>query len=707
MAIEIILALFVLIFISVGTYFFAERLHIPYTLLLVLVGTLLIPISHIPLFHFIQSFQLTPELLFFVFLPILIFESAYNMKFRDLTDNVRSISLLSIVSLLLSTFFIAFVLFFALQWIHFPVPFFVTLIFGALISATDPVAVLALFKQFGAPKRLSLIFEGESLFNDGTAIALFLIVIDIALKGFHGIESVAQGIFMFSTMVVGGIGFGLLMGFVFAKLIQKVHDNENIEITLTMLMAHLTFILSELLSRHLIIGGQHIYLSSVIATVMASMVIGNYGRCKISPRVEEYMEKFWGYFAFIANSLVFILMGLLFAGLPIHFSQFVWPIMVTVLVVMIGRALSIYPVIGFLNRTKKEEHIPLSWQHLLSWGSLRGALAVTMVLLIPNDLTLAGWEYSFSIKEFISALTIGCVYFTLLVKATSIGSMIKKMKLDQLTPLEMVEYHESRALVYAQTLEKLKDYRTKEFVDEEVYTKLNAEYSAEYETSLLVLRDDFRKNGYSLESALSMYALGTEKRFLLKLFMYREISEPVYKKVLNKIEMQMARVEREEHQIQDINEVFSPDWFERTVSFFRDFLIPMNDRKKTINEYHYYRAQKIIASKVLHRLHTLTEHYCGVFGDDIIVKKVIALYVQFEQDAHEKMLQSGEKMKEELRWENEKVGRRGFFKAEEHFLDEIVEREMLPQKIASMLYEEFRHKAYKKNSTQEDLITIS
>lgn len=707
MALEIILALFVLIFISVGTYFVAERLSIPYTLLLVLVGTVLVPISDLPFFHFIQSFHLTPELLFFVFLPVLIFESAYNMKFRDLTDNVRSISLLSIVSLLISTFFIAFVLFLVLQWIHFPVPFLVTLIFGALISATDPVAVLALFKQFGVPKRLSLVFEGESLFNDGTAIALFLIVIDIALKGFHGMESVAQGIFMFSTMVIGGVSFGLVMGFLFAKLIQKVHDNENIEITLTMLMAHLTFILSELLSRHLIIGGQHIYLSSVIATVMASMVIGNYGRCKISPRIEEYMEKFWGYFAFVANSLVFILMGLLFAGLPIHFENFVWPIFATVVVVVIGRALSIYPVITFLNWTKKEEPIPLSWQHLLSWGSLRGALAVTMVLLIPDDLTLPGWEYDFSIKEFIAALTIGCVYFTLLFKATTIGKMIKQMKLDQLTELETVEYHESRALVYAQTLEKLKDYHAKGFVDEVVYTKLNAEYSAEYEISLAVLRDEFRKNGYSLESALSMYALGTEKRFLLKLFMYREISESVYKKVLNKIEMQMARVEKEEHQIQDINEVFSLDWFERVVSVFRDFFKPMSERKIAINEYHYYRAQKIIASKVLYRLHTLTEHYCGVFGNDAIVKKIISLYGRFEMDANERMLQSAEKMGEELRWENEKVGRRGFFKAEEHFLDEIVEREMLPQKIASMLYEEFRHKAYKKNSTQEDLITIS
>ena len=259
---------------------------------------------------------------------------------------------------------------------------------------------------------------------------------------------------MFSTMVIGGIGFGLLMGFVFAKLIEKVRDNEHIEITLTMLMAHLTFLLTEIISRHLIIGGQEIRFSSIIATVMASMVIGNYGRYKISPRVEEYMERFWGYFAFVANSLVFILMGLLFAGLPIHFDQFFVPIGATMLVVAIGRAFSVYPIVALVNYLKKEAPISRSWQHLLSWGSLRGALAVTMVLLIPEDLSIPGWEYSFSVQEFIAALTIGCVYFTLLVKATTIGKLIQYFKVDQLTPLESIEYHESRAYIYAETLEK-------------------------------------------------------------------------------------------------------------------------------------------------------------------------------------------------------------------------------------------------------------
>lgn len=693
MALEIILAFFVLMFISVGTYFVAQRLRIPYTVLLVLVGTLLIPLSRIPLFHFIQSFQLTPELLFFVFLPVLIFESAYNMSLRALTDNIRSISWLSIVSLILSTFFIAVVLFFVLQWIGFPVPFLVTLIFGALISATDPVAVLALFKEYGAPKRLSLIFEGESLFNDGTSLAVFLIVLDIALKGFHGVESILEGVFLFSTMVIGGIGFGLIMGFIFAKLIEKVRDNEHIEITLTMLMAHLTFILTEVLSRHLVIGGQEIRFSSIIATVMASIVIGNYGRYKISPRVEEYMEKFWSYFAFVANSLVFILMGLLFAGLPIHFYQFIIPIMVTMLVVAVGRAFSVYPVVALVNMFKKEAPLSWAWQHLLAWGSLRGALAVTMVLLIPTDLTIAGWEYSFSVQEFIAALTIGCVYFTLLVKATTIGKMIRYFKIDQLTPLETIEYHESRAYIYAETLEKLESYHEKGFVDPKVYQTLRDEYRRDSETSLAVIRETFQIDAPLLEKVLSSYALGMERRFLKELFKYREISEAVFKRVLNKIDQQMMRVEVGGEQIRHLDEVFLQDWFERLIAHLRHFFTPPSAMRTAIHEYHYYRAQNIISSKVLRRLRYLTGHYQGVFGDDTTIAEVIALYARFENDTQVKMEKAAKEVGHGIDQEHEKVGRRGFFKAEERFLDEIVEHEMLPPKIASMLYNEFKGQA--------------
>lgn len=698
MSLEVFLALAVLMLISIGTFFVAGQLRVPYTVLLVLVGTFLVPLTKFPFLHFLTSFQLTPELLFFVFLPVLIFESAYNMNLREMTENIHSISWLSVGSLLVSAFFIAGVLFFLFRCVGFPVPFMVTLVFGSLISATDPVAVLALFKEYGAPKRLSLIFEGESLFNDGTSLALFLIVLGVALEGFHGFGTVLEGIFMFTTMVVGGVTFGLFMGFLFAKLIGKVQDNEHVEITLTMLVAHLTFILSEVLSHYLFIAGYEIRLSSIIATVMASMVIGNYGRFKISPSVEEYMEKFWSYFAFIANSLVFILMGLLFAGLSIRFEHFFLPIMITVVVVATGRALSIYPIIRIVNGLKLEDPIPSSWQHLLSWGSLRGALAVTMVLLIPDSLTFPDWSYSFTVKEFIAALTIGCIYFTLVIKATTIGVMIRKMKLSDLTPLESIEYHESRALITSQALERLSGYREKGYIKEEVFQKLEAEYTDHYRHSLKACQECLSGDPTNGSRALQMYALGMEKRFLHELFVYHEIHESEYKEILNKIQIQSDRVENGKPQVSDVEERFSKDWFERLIDWFRANFRPRSLQGTLLEEYQYYRAQEVITNKVIRRLRSLSDRFPGLFGDLTALEAVILLYEKLHADALQKRDRTAERIGGELSYLNENFGRSALFKAEERALDELLENEMLPRKIGIMLYNEIKE-AYRTTSS--------
>lgn len=690
MGIEVFLALAVLMLICVGTYFVAGRLQVPYTVLLVIVGTILVPLTRFPFFAFLKSFELTPELLFFVFLPVLIFESAYNMNLREMTANIRSIAWLSIVSLILSTLFVAGGVYFLLALISFPIPFMAALIFGALISATDPVAVLALFKEYGAPKRLSLIFEGESLFNDGTSLALFLIILEIAIAGFHGIGTIAEGIFMFSTMVIGGILFGLLMGFIFSKLIGRVKDNEHIEITLTMLVAHLTFILTEVLSHHLVILGQEVKLSSIIATVMASMVIGNYGRFKISPRVEEYMEKFWGYFAFLANSLVFILMGLLFAALPIRFDQFLLPIIVAVAVVAIGRAFSVYPVIQLLNWMKSEAPIPLSWQHMLSWGSLRGALAVTMVLLIPDNLTLPGWAHDFSVKEFVAALTIGCIYFTLLVKATTIGSMMKRMKLVDLSPLESIEYHESRALITAKVLERLKDFHDKGYVRGEVFERLKQEYEDRYQKSLAACQACLKLEPDNVGRALQAYALGMEKSFLHELFVYQEITEAEFKEILNKIQIQLSRVEEGKDQLTGINERFEKDWFERLVDWGRARCRRVTAEATLLEGYRYYRAQEIILNKVTRRLRALGERFPGLFGDMVAFEAVMVLYAKLHADTLAKRDKAAAKVGSGLSFVNESFGRSALRKAEEKALDELLENEMLPPKLSIMLYNEIK-----------------
>ena len=696
-ALAIMLSIVALLFISTGVFFISRKTSIPYTILLVLVGLILIPVSKLEPFAFFQSFSLTPGLLFFVFLPTLIFESAYNMNIRNMLGSFRSISLLSVVSLLLSAFFIAFVLEFASCAIGFPLPFAVTLLFGALISATDPVAVLALFKEYGAPKRLSLIFEGESLFNDGTALAFFLVVLEVMMKisGSDGSASiglfaeVVHGSFMFATMVLGGIAFGILMGLLFSKIIQQVHDNEYIEITLTMIVAHSTFMLSEILSHVLVIGDYHIHFSSIIATVVAAMMVGNYGRYKISPSVLEYMEHFWGYFAFVANSIVFILIGLLFASLPISLAEILPITVLAIVVVAIGRAVSIYPVVGFLNFTKKEEHIPMTWQHLMAWGSLRGALAVTMVLLIPDTFTVAGWPYEYSVKEFIIALTIACIYFTLFIKGMTIGPMIRHFKLNGLNAVETGEYHEAKALLYVKLLLEVERFFKRGYITDEVYQTLKSKYESLYRELCKEGQKIFCASGGISDRVLVIFALATAKHSLKALFTYNEVTESVYKKILSDLTLQMEKAEEsQEKPMIEFND-FKRDWLDSLGDVW-ERVVKKDPARKAETLHMYYRAHAIIARKAIEEIEMLAASDLKIFEGKQPFEHIIEKLLALEATAKEK--------RDAVSLEHAALisplafsfAEAGLLKAKKNILKTLGEREVVTPRVHSLLMEELR-----------------
>lgn len=691
----IMLSVITLLFIAVGAYMLSRKISVPYTILLVLVGLVLIPISETPLFHFLQSFTLTPGLLFFVFLPTLIFESAYNMNIRSVLASFRSISILSIGSLLVSAFFIAFALKYLSALIGFPLPFEVTLLFGALISATDPVAVLSLFKEYGAPKRLSLIFEGESLFNDGTSLAFFLVILEMYLKfsgdvlaapGVH-LADILHGIFMFTTMVLGGIAFGALMGGLFSKLIQFVHNSESVEITLTMIVAHMTFMFSEVISQSLVLGGQPIHFSSIIATVVAAMVVGNYGRYKISPSVFEYMEHFWGYFAFVANSIIFILIGLLFASLPIGLMEILPITLLAIGVVMVGRALSVYPIIAALNFTKKEEYIPLSWQHLLAWGSLRGALAITMVLLIPDSFTVSGWNFDFSVKDFITALTIVSIYFTLFVKGLTIGPMLRYFKLDALSEVETGEYHEARALLFAKLLLEVERFGRKGYIGKEVEATLWIKYRSMYEKSCEEGKNSFGDSTLMLERVLAIYALAMAKHSLKVLFISNEVSESVFKKILTDLEIQMEKIENS----RDIPEItlssFERDWLDRVHDLWEEVF--QKDPERDIKtQYMFNRAHAIIMHKALEEVTLLSGSELALFEDKTIFSRFTVMLNKIEEDAKHKA--------EDIRLAHDgdiaalslAFAEAGLLKARKQIIETFGEREVVSQKVRMILEED-------------------
>jgi CPA1 family monovalent cation:H+ antiporter len=692
MSLEYTLSMFTLLLASVGTYYISRKIKLPYTVLLMLVGSLLVPLSYVGPFSFLREFTLTPELLFYIFLPILIFESAYNMRIRELQHNIWAVSFFSIGSLLISAAFVGLVLWYLLSWFGLEIPMIVIFLFGALISATDPVAVLALFKEYGVPRRLSFLFEGESLFNDGTSLALFLVVLGVATTGFHGAATILSGIVSFSVMVVGGVAFGIFMGFLFAKILEKVEEDEHAEVTITMLVAHLTFILSEAIAHSLSIGGHVVHLSSIIATVMASMVIGNYGRSKISPRVESFLERYWGYFAFLANSLVFISMGLLFANLPIDFRMFAVPVLFAVLVVMIGRALSIYPVAWILNRMKKEESIPMSWQHLLSWGSLRGALAVTMVLLIPDNFSVAGWAYDFSVKEFLMALTIGCVYFTLFVKATTIGKMIHAFKLDALSSIENAEYRQSRAYAFSHALGKLDGFFEKGYLRDTVHESLKKKYLSGLNQECKACDAVFLDDPMAFERAIRLYAIGMEEYVLKLLFMYREIPDRVFRLLESKLEVQQERIEEGAPQVPEGEDRYIPDWFESITHFImKIFGMKKREDDIIVERYAYYRAQQVMAQKAAKEVGRLRER--SLLESELYIRSiedVAKAYERFFEDSKRTAEAIFLKHKDMLEIVDASFGERSMEKAYEDGVSELLRKGMISRKIATLLYDETR-----------------
>lgn len=617
----IILTVSFLLFISSFAAVFIKRLYLPYTVILVIIGIILSVFSRFELFHFLNTLELSPDLVFYLFLPMLIFEGAYNIRFLELKASLKTVSVLSVASLLISALFIGGALFYLFSYIEMAVPFLTLLLFGSLISATDPIAALAIFKEIGVAKRLRLILDGESLFNDGTALVLFQVVMGMLLAGGFSTGILGAAFLKFFILVVGGILCGAILGWIFSKMIERVHNLAAVEITLTLILAHTTFIFAE----------KFFGVSGIIATLTAGLMIGNFGKYKISPSVRDFMEHFWAYAAFLANSLIFLLIGLSVREVPIF--EYWLPILMTLIVVVAARFVSIFAVVPFTNRIfKSEGSIPFSWQFLLSWGGLRGALPLAIVLLLPRD-----FEY----KNLLLVMTLSTVFFTLLIQATTIKKFIRFFKLHIFSPAERLAREEVFLMMDKRIKSQLETMIANKHIPAKVYEKLDKMYSNLYEESKSRLDKILKEEGElrSYEEILSLLrkqALGFEKQAYLKLFDRHEISEQVFTLLNGKIERQIDRIDR------GIPQVSEKKHFLPYLTFIRklehDILrkIPIGWTKKLsdrlvlaeiIKNYSLYRARVIGSKKVLKEVQELS----GDINDHKYEKAVNEILRQYEE----------------------------------------------------------------------------
>ena len=492
-----------------------QRLAVPYTVALVLTGIVL------GLLHAFEAPHLTKALLFSVFLPGLLFEAAFYIEFKQFWRNrltIHSLALPGVVAAIALTAVILTpvantLLVHGFTWKH-------ALVFGAIISATDPIAVVAIFKSLGVPKRLSVLLEGESLLNDGTAIVFFTLSVALVT----GTVVTAGGLFLDFIKIVGiGALIGTAIGMAVSQVIRQV-DDPMIEITLTTIAAYGSFLTAE-----------HFHYSGVIATVSAGMLCGNYGaRVGMSPSARIAVETFWEYVAFALNSIIFLLIGL-----EVNFQTLLaaWQaILVAYLVVTGGRALIIFGASSLLRKTR--ERTPWAWSVILTWGGLRGALPMVLVLSLPKD---------FPHRELLVSMTFGVVILSILVHGLTMAPLLRRLGIVR-GHQEHAAYELTRGRLQAAhaALEEIERMSRVHFTNPEVLASLRREYEEEVERDSAAL-DELPLDKQQIHAEEAQWArrhlLLVQKGVVTDAFHHGGLSQEVQEKLLADIDGQLLHLE--------------------------------------------------------------------------------------------------------------------------------------------------------------------
>jgi CPA1 family monovalent cation:H+ antiporter len=378
----------ILLLIAAVVAMLARRLRVPYSVGLVFAGVALALLSISP------NIVLTKQLVFTLFLPPLIFEAAFQLRWPELRKDLPVILMFATIGLMLSAAATAVGMRYLAHW-----TWISAIVFGLLIAATDPVAVIAMFKDARVHGRIRLLVEGESLFNDATAAVGFT----IALMFASGQSVDAAGISkMLLITVTGSLVCGATVAGV-VLLLAGATDDHLVEITFTTVAAFGSFLLAE-----------HFHLSGVLAALVAGLILGNVGHFAIDPKGRAAVEEFWEYAAFVANSLIFLLIGMRLANQDYGFVLL--PALIAIVVVIVGRALAIYPLSLLFARSSLR--IQGRHQHILFWGGLRGALALALALGLPAEMPE---------REAIITVAFAVVAFSIFVQGISIKPLMKRL----------------------------------------------------------------------------------------------------------------------------------------------------------------------------------------------------------------------------------------------------------------------------------------
>ena len=454
---QILILLVIAAFVAIG----ARRFRLPYTLALVVAG-LVLGFVDLPS---LSGLQLDADLLLLLLLPALLFEAAFHIEWSDFRRESVSILTLAVPGVLLAVALTGALVYAGLNltglipafaWAH-------AFLFAAVIAATDPISVLALFRELGVTRRLYLLVEGESLLNDGIAVVVFTIV--LAVFGISGEvgrdltsagDILSYGLVTFVRMAVGGALIGGVIGGLTSFLTRQL-DDHLVEVTLTTIVAYGSFLLAE-----------ELHCSGVLSTVTAGLVMGSVGaRHGMSPLTKNAVEDFWEYMAFLANSFIFLLVGLrleaasLMRDLP--------AVGVAFAAVVIARAITVHAGVPLANRFSYEK-VPMAWRHVMVWGGLRGSLSMVLILTLPDD---------FPGKAVLVNLVFGVVALSLFLQGLTMRPFMARLGL--LTGRVLNEDYaiaRTRVMAASRAIEKLDKLRADRLVSKSPYRELRRWYES-------------------------------------------------------------------------------------------------------------------------------------------------------------------------------------------------------------------------------------
>jgi len=433
--------------------------RMPYTIALLLAG-LAASVLGVEL-----GIELTHDVILLVLLPPLLFEGAATTDLEQFRRNLAPILALAVPGLLVSILVLGYV-----GQVAFGFPLLVALLFAAMILLTDPVSVLALFEELGAPDRLATLVEGESLINDGVGVVVFSALLTLVY------ESGADGTTTFTAGLVGEVGLGIVVaslggaavglaaGYAAYQVMCNL-DEHMTEIVITAILAYGSFLVAE----------HYLHVSGVIATVVAGLFIGNRGAdYAMSPQTKLSIFNTWETAAFVVNTFIFVAIG---AVTPVEQLVAHGRLIAIAVVLVVGvRALAVYPIVALVNRLRPVE-VPIEYQHVMVWGGLHASIPIALVLGLPAELPSGG---PFPHREALRAMVFGVAGFSLVVQGLTMGTLLDR--LDIVTRSEEAELYEllvGRARAVDSALEAAEELRAAGQLSGSTYREFTAEYERE------------------------------------------------------------------------------------------------------------------------------------------------------------------------------------------------------------------------------------